>query len=203
MELFLGCEQRIKITTWSKIEYSVPQESILVTLLFNINVLDTFFEQKDFKVATCSDDNGSYVCDKNLQVLLITLQIYALKLFELFSNSYIKINSDNSNLVFSSNRENKKVELNGEVINNTQVQKLLGVHINYQLKFDAHIETLCKKVRKMLHTLVLFIKDISKNQAQMLMRHFIMLQFRYSLLIWMCHSRKINSEANKGFETCL
>ena len=131
MELFLGCEQRIKITTWSKIEYSVPQESILVTLLFNINILDTFFEQKDFKFATCSDDNAPYVCDKNLQVLLITLQIYALKLLELFSNSYIKINSDNCNLVFSSNHENKKVELNGEVINNTQIQKLFGVHINY------------------------------------------------------------------------
>ena len=42
----------------------------------------------------------------------------------------------------SSNDENKKIELNGEAISNTQVQKLLGVHIDYKSKFDTHIDTL-------------------------------------------------------------
>ena len=41
-----------------------------------------------------------------------------------------------------------KIELNVEAINNTQVQKLLGVHIDYKLKFDTHVESLCKKVGK-------------------------------------------------------
>ena len=48
------------------------------------------------------------------------------------------------NLILSFDDENKKIDLNGEVMNNTLVQKLLGVHIDYKLKFDAHIETLCK-----------------------------------------------------------
>ena len=59
-----------------------------------------------------------------------------------FSN-YMKINYE-SHLIFSSNYENKKIELKGDFINNTQVQKLLGVHIYYKLKFDVHTETLCK-----------------------------------------------------------
>ena len=54
----------------------------------------------------------------------------------------MKINSDKWYVILSSNDKNKKTELNGEVINNTQVQKLLGVHIDYKLKFDTHIETL-------------------------------------------------------------
>ena len=41
-----------------------------------------------------------------------------------------------------------KIELNVEAINNTQVQKLLGVHIDYKLKFDTHIESLCKRWEK-------------------------------------------------------
>ena len=65
----------------------------------------------------------------------------------------MKINSEKYNLILSSNDENKKTELNGEATKNKQVQKLLDVHIDFKLKFDTHIETLCKKVRKKLHTL--------------------------------------------------
>ena len=35
-----------------------------------------------------------------------------------------------------------KIELNGEAINNTQIQKLLGVHINDNLKSDKHINSM-------------------------------------------------------------
>ena len=42
------------------------------------------------------------------------------------------------------------MENNGEVINKSQIQKLLSVHIDYELKFDTHIETVCEKVGKNL-----------------------------------------------------
>ena len=61
------------------------------------------------------------------------------------------MNSDKCHLILSSNDENKKIEFNGEFINNTEVQKLLGVHIDYKLKFDTQVETLCKKVGKKIH----------------------------------------------------
>ena len=94
------------------------------------------------------------------------------------------MNSDKCHLILSSIDENKKIALNGEVINNTQVQKLLGVHIDYKLKFDVHIGTLCKGVGKKLHALALAIKYISTNQPQLLMRSFVILQFSYCPLIW-------------------
>ena len=58
------------------------------------------------------------------------------------------MNSDKCHLTLSSNDRNEKIELNGEVINNTQVRKLRGAHIDYKLKFDTHIEILYKKVGK-------------------------------------------------------
>ena len=150
-------EQRVKInssfSTWSKIEYGVPQGSILGPLHFNINTLDMFFEQKMVNFAAYADDNTPYFCDENLDVLLCKLQICALKLFEWFSNNHIKMNSGKCHLIRSFNDENKKIKLNGEAVNNTQVQNLLGVHIDYKLKFDTHIESLCKKVGKKLHVL--------------------------------------------------
>ena len=80
---------------------------------------------------------------------------------------------------FSSNDESKKIENNGEIINKSQIQKLLGVHIDYELKFDTHIETLCEKVGKNLFVLSRVIKFMSKNEAQLLMRSFMMSQFSY------------------------
>ena len=109
-----------------------------------------FFDQKDVNFALYVDDNTPYFCDKNLYVLLNRLQICALKLLEWFSNNYMKMNSDKCHLILSS--QNKKIELNEQVINNTQVQKL-GVHIHYKLKFDTHTEILRKKVEKKLHAL--------------------------------------------------
>ena len=47
------------------------------------------------------------------------------------------MHSDKGHLILSSNDENKKTEVNGEVINNIQIQKLLGVYIDYKLNFDT------------------------------------------------------------------
>ena len=115
----------------------------------------------------------------------------------------MKTNSDKCHLILSSNDENKKTALDGEVINNTQVQKHLGAHIDYKLKFDTHIETHCKKVGKKLHVLARVIKCMSTNQAQVLMRRFIISQFSHCPLIWICHSRKFNNQISKLHERAL
>ena len=110
------------------------------------------------------------------------------------------MNSDKCHLILSSNDENKKIELNGEAISNTQVQNLLGVHIDYKLNFDAHTESLCNKVGEKLHALARIVTYMSTNQAQLLMRSFIMSKFRYCPQISMCDSRKINTQINKLHE---
>ena len=103
----------------------------------------------------------------------------------------------------SSNNERKKIENNGEVINKSQVQKIPGIHIDYELKFDTLIETLCEKVGKNLLALSRVIKFMSTNQAQLLMKSFIMSQFSYCQLTWMCHSRNIDNQINKLYECAL
>ena len=94
----------------------------------------------------------------------------------------------------------RKIELNGEVINNTQIQELLYVHIDYKLKSDTNIETLCKMVRSKRRALVQVMKYMATNEAQMSMRSFIISQFSCCPLFWMCHGRKINNQINKLIE---
>ena len=165
-----------------------------------------FFEQTDVNFAAYADDNTLYFCGKNLEVLLSKLQICALKLFNGFQIIIWKWILTSVTLflvrVMKIRKQNLTERLSQQY---TQVQKLLGVHIDYKLKFDTHIEILCKKFGKKLHDFAKTIKFMSTSQTQLLMRSFIMSQFSYCALIWMCHNRRINNQINKWmcFETCL
>ena len=60
-----------------------------------------------------------------------------------------------------------------------------------------------QKSEKKLHAPARVIKCMSTNQAQMLMRSFIISRFSYCPLIWMCRSRKIKNQINKLHERAL
>ena len=113
------------------------------------------------------------------------------------------MNSDNCHLIFSSNDENKKIEFNGEVINNTQVQKLLGVHTDYKLIFRTNTKALCRKVGEKASCACPSYKVHVYKPSTAIYEKFIMSQFSYCPLIWICHSRKVNNQINKLHERTL
>ena len=102
------------------------------------------------------------------------------------------MNFGKCHLILSSNDENKKTVLNGEDINNTQMQKLLRVLSVYKLKFDTHIESLCKKVGKKLH---------SYKPSTNINEKFYNVSIELLSTHWMCHSRKFNNQIYK-FHVC-
>ena len=70
--------------------------------------------------------------------------------------------------------------------------KLLGVTVDNKLSFEPHLNLACKK-----------IKNISKKKLRVVMKAFIMSHFSYWPLVWMCHSRTLNSKTNKLHERAL
>ena len=74
----LGRRQRTEIklsfSVWSKIEYGVLLEFILVPLLFNINTLDLFFEQKAVNFAAYPDDNTPYFLITTLKYFSVSFR---------------------------------------------------------------------------------------------------------------------------------
>ena len=78
----------------------------------------------------------------------------------------------------------------------THIVKLLGIKIESELTFNKHMETLCKKASQKLNALSRLCALIPFHQRKMLMNAFFDSQFFYSPLIWMFHSRQVNTKIN-------
>ena len=83
----------------------------------------------------------------------------------------------------------------GFKIKNTEYKKLLGIKVDSGLKFENYLDGVIKKASNKINALsrVTPFMNLSKK---MLMDSFFKSQFSYCPLVWMCHSRTINSKIN-------
>ena len=97
--------------------------------------------------------------------------------------------------------ENQAIGISGFTVKNSRCEKLLGVHFDDQLKFNFHIETLCKNASGKLHALARV--TLYLPMKQILINAFFDSKFNHCSLIWMCHSRNLYHKTNWLHEKCL
>ena len=80
---------------------------------------------------------------------------------------------------------------------------LLGITVDQNLKFDDHVNGLCKKVCQKLNALASFVPYINVEKRRIIMKVFIVSQYRCSPLVWIFYSRGINNKINRIHEKVL
>ena len=149
-----------------------------------------------------TDDSTPYVCSENVDVTLEKLEEVGKVLFEWFSNKFLKASADKCHLILSTD-EPFLINIDNEVIKNSNNKKLLGINLNNRLGFDTHVANICNRVSKKFYALARISQYMNIHKRRMIMKAFIASEFGYCTLVWMFHSRKLNSRVNKLHERTL
>ena len=89
------------------------------------------------------------------------------------------------------------------LIDSSKIELLLGITIDHELKFDDHVNHLCKKASLKLNALARIAPFMNVSKKRIIMKSFIESQFGYCPLIWMFHSRVLNNKINCIHERAL
>ena len=113
----------------------------------------------------------------------------------------MKANSGKSHLLMSGT-ETTHANVDGSMIKSSQKEILLGINLDSELKFEDHVNFMCKKASQKLYALSRIAPFMDLKQGRS-MKAFVESQFGYCPLMWMFHSRGLNNKINRIHEMAL
>ena len=111
----------------------------------------------------------------------IRITILAFTLFKWFENNHMKANPGKPQILLS-NKKTEKVKINDVVLTSTFEEKLLGITLDSELKFEKNTTDICNKASQKIHVLSITCY-ISLNKRRLLMKTFVEFQFNCFHLI--------------------
>ena len=167
---------------------------------------------RDNKIVLCSitdvcnyaDNSTFHACDSTLEDFVRRLEHDSMLAIEWLESNYIKLNQDKCHFLFSGNKhEVMFTKIGHSKIWESCSQKLLGIIIDQNLKFDEYILTQCKKAGRKLKALARVRTYLSLERRRTSVKAFIEPQFPYCPLIWMFCQRSSNTRINHLHERAL
>ena len=92
----------------------------------------------------------------------------------------MKANDDKCHLLLSSPDDSALIQIENATIKCSKVKRLYihkTVHIDYKLKFDIHVQTICKKAHRKLSALSRIANCMEFPKIRVLMNAFFKAQF--------------------------
>lgn len=172
-----------------KIEYGVPQGTVLGPILFIIYLNGLFSTQSSGTIITYADDTAIYYSADSWPNLKSMVERDMGNIKDWFDHNLLTINFSKTFYVpFCSNKLNipdfGPLRLGDIYIEPTKEIKYLGVKIDSHLKWDAHINYVVRKIRTVLYKFKKLGEVLETKELKVLYYSLVESHLIYGILAW-------------------
>ena len=186
--------QRVKVanckSNWGTTSKGIPQGSGLGPLVFNIFMNDLFHFIKECTLINYADDNTITAYHQDIAQLMEILKEDSCNAIKWFESNFMKANPSKFQVMFLKPPCSRNIHIpdNFHILQNelkiSKEVKLLGVHIDAKLSFNAHISRICKKAANQLNALKRIHANLGQEEKILIFNSFILSKFNFCPLVW-------------------
>ena len=171
---------------WLSLKTGVPQGSLMGPLLFNVFMNDFLLDLKEIcEVYNYADDNTLSYSHKNLTVVKERLEMASEQAITWFKTNYMKANSSKFQaLCLSRDGQQLEFKIENNTIKSEDVVKLLGIHIDRELRFDSHLSVIAKKAARQINALQTICKHLDLENKLRIYEAIVASNFTYCSLAY-------------------
>ena len=124
------------------------------------------FSAKSIAIVSYADGLIPYVCLEDMDLITVKLEVKASYIFQWFNENTIKANVDKCHLLITTN-EKRIISIEGEKIQISKSEKLLGVTSDNKLCFPEHVHNICDKASQKPNALAQLSSVMSLEKGRM------------------------------------
>ena len=180
-------------SSFEKVEFGIPQGSVLGPVLFLIYINDMVKCINDCFLIQYADDSQVLLSDsvENLETLKERAELVLLKIKEYFLRKGLLMNASKTQCMFIGTSQylnmipnNIKIKCgNEEIISSNQV-KNLGLYMDKHMTFNIHIDEISRKVSGILMYLNRIKDNFEDSTRVMIIQSLVLSVINYGIKLW-------------------